>query len=116
MTSASGSEPRFIGIDLSGPVLRAAIVNNHGQIEDRREEKIEANQLVNQVARVVTELRGINSNIEAVGIAIRGLVNRQTDRVIASRDLPLTVTEDMHAEFTKAIRARVEIENDANAA
>jgi len=116
MTTASGSEPRFIGIDLSSPILRAAIVSNNGEIEERREVKIEADQLVNQVAQVVSELRGINPNIEAVGIAIPGLVNRQTDRVIASRDLPLAVREDLHSEFTKATGARVEIENDANAA
>ncbi|MBA3355126.1 MAG: ROK family protein [Pyrinomonadaceae bacterium] len=116
MTSASGSEPRFIGIDLSSPVLRVAIVNNDGRIEERREVRIDADQLLGQVAQVVSELRGVNSNIEAVGIAIPGLVNRQTDRVIASRDLPLAVRENLHSEFMKATGARVEIENDANAA
>jgi glucokinase len=65
---------------------------------------------------VVRELRGINSNIEAVGIAIPGLVNRQTDRVITSRELPLTVREDLHSELMQATGSRVEIENDANAA
>ncbi len=73
MTSASGSESRFIGIDLSGPVLRAAIVNNNGQIEERREVKVEADQLLNRVAQVVSELRGMNSDVEAVGIAIPGV-------------------------------------------
>ena len=116
MTSASGSEQRFIGIDLSSPVLRVAIVNNDGRIEERREVRIDADQLLGQVAQVVSELRGVNSNIEAVGIAIPGLVNRQTDRVIASRDLPLAVRENLHSEFMKATGARVEIENDANAA
>jgi len=116
VTSASGSEPRFIGIDLSSPVLRVAIVNNDGRIEERREVRIDADQLLGQVAQVVSELRGVNSNIEAVGIAIPGLVNRQTDRVIASRDLPLAVRENLHSEFMKATGARVEIENDANAA
>ncbi|CAN5831831.1 ROK family glucokinase [soil metagenome] len=116
MSSASGSEPRLIGIDLSGPMLRASIVNNNGQIEERREVKIVADQLVNQVAQVVSELRGDNSNIEAIGIAIPGLVSRQTDRVFTSRELPLTVREDLHSEFMKATGARVEIENDANAA
>ncbi|MBA3568110.1 MAG: ROK family protein [Pyrinomonadaceae bacterium] len=116
MTSASGSEPRFIGIDLSGPILRAAIVNNNGQIEERREVKTEADQLLSQVAQVVSELRGVNANVEAVGIAVPGLVNRTTDRVIASRDFPSTVREDLHSEFTKAMGVRVEIENDANAA
>ena len=116
MTSPSGSEPRFIGIDLSGPLLRAAIVNNNGQIEERRKVKTEADQLLNQVAQVVSELRGVNANVEAVGIAVPGLVNRTTDRVIASRDLPSTVREDLHSEFTNALGVRVEIENDANAA
>jgi len=91
-------------------------VNNNGQIEERRKVKTEADQLLNQVAQVVSELRGVNANVEAVGIAVPGLVNRTTDRVIASRDLPSTVREDLHSEFTNALGVRVEIENDANAA
>jgi|SRR5688572_3055825 len=116
MTSASGLEPRYVGIDLSGPVLRAALVDQNGQVEERREAKTEADQILNQVAQVVANLRGNSPRIEAVGIAIPGLVNRNTDRVVVSRDLPSTVREDMHAEFMKASGARVEIENDANAA
>jgi glucokinase len=116
MTNASGSEPLFIGIDLSGPVLRAAVVNDNGEIIERREAAVEADRLVMQVEQVVNELRGVHPNIETVGIAVPGLVNRTTDRVIASRDLPSTVREDLHSEFTKAMGVRVEIENDANAA
>jgi len=85
-------------------------------MEERRKVKTEADQLLNQVAQVVSELRGVNANVEAVGIAVPGLVNRTTDRVIASRDLPSTVREDLHSEFTNAMGVRVEIENDANAA
>jgi glucokinase len=116
MTSASGSEKGYIGIDLSGPVLRAAIVNDNGEILERREDPIEADRLVAQVEQVVGELRGVHADVETVGIAVPGLVNRTTDRVIASRDLPSTVREDLHSEFTEAMGIRVEIENDANAA
>jgi glucokinase len=116
MTTGPGSAASFIGIDLSGPRLRAAIVGNDGQISERREAPIEEDRLVAQVAEVVGELRGLDPNVAAVGIAIPGLVNRQTDRVISSRDLPATVREDLHAELTKATGVRVEIENDANAA
>jgi glucokinase len=116
MTSSPKSEPRFIGIDLAGPVLRAAIVNNEGQIEERREAPIEDASLVAQVEQVVGALRRVNGNIGTVGIAVPGLVNRTTDRVIASRDLPSTVRADLHSEFMKAVGLRVEIENDANAA
>ena len=52
----------------------------------------------------------------ALGVAIPGLVNRQTDRVVDPRDLPSTMVEDLHGGLTRATGLRVEIENDANAA
>ena len=116
MTNPNGSAATFVGIDLAGPTIRTALVSNSGQVIERRETPMEADNLVSQVAAVVTELRSANPNIAAVGIAIPGLVNRQTDRVIASRDLPSTVREDLHSEFMEATGLRVEIENDANAA
>ena len=109
-------EASFIGIDLSGPMLRAAIVSHEGVIGDRYEAHIEADRLVEQVAQVVRDLRRGTARIASVGIAIPGLVNRQTDRVVASRDLPSIVREELHSEFMEATGLRVELENDANAA
>ena len=116
MSSGPTSSTSFIGIHLSGPNLRSAIVSDEGQIIERRELPLDVNRLVPQVAEIVSELRGIDPNVAAAGIAIPGLVNRQTDRVISSRELPSIVREDLHAELTKAAGIRVEIENDANAA
>jgi glucokinase len=110
------SSPRFIGIDLSGQLLRAGLVSNDGEITDRLEEPIASDNPVEQVAKVVQKLRANRSDIVAAGIAIPGLVNRQTDRVVASRDLPALVREDLHSEFMRASGLRVELENDANAA
>jgi glucokinase len=106
----------FIGIELSGSKLRAATVNNEGVIGERREAPLQADGLVGQVVQVVSELRQKANGIEAVGIAIPGLVNRQTDRVVASRDFPAIVRENLHAEFIEATGLRFELENDANAA
>jgi glucokinase len=61
-------------------------------------------------------LRDLAPNIAAIGIGIPGLVNRQTDRVLVSTDLPSIVRGDIHSELTKATGLRVELENDANAA
>ena len=116
MNNGPATANNFIGIDLSGPNLRAAIVSNDGQIVERREVPREADRLVPQIGEIVSELRGVNPNVGAVGVAIPGLVNRQTDRVISSRDLPSSVRDDLHEELTKATGVRVEIENDANAA
>ena len=110
------SESSFIGIDLSGLKLRAATVSGDGVIGERREAPVQPEGLVAQVTQVVNDLRQSTTGIGAVGIAIPGLVNRQSDRVIASRYLPATVHEDLHAEVMEKTGLRVELENDANAA
>src|SRR6185295_11422187 len=54
--------------------------------------------------------------VATVGVAIPGLVNRLTDRVLASNELPAAVREGLHEELMKATGLRFELENDANAA
>ncbi len=110
------SVANFIGMDLSGPKVRAALVSGEGRILERREVPISSEDLVAQVAEVGRELGAGNALVGAMGIGIPGLVNRQTDRVVASRYLPATVREDLHSEFMRATGIRIELENDANAA
>lgn len=110
------SELSFIGIDLSGYQLRAATVSGSGVIGERRVTPVQPESLVAQVTQVVSGLRQSATGIDAVGIAIPGLVNRQSDRVVASRYLPSTVQQDLHAEVMEKTGLRVELENDANAA
>ena len=108
------SESNFIGIDLSGPRIHAALVSADGQIIESKEADIRHEHLIEQVAELGRELGSPKTG--AIGIAVPGLVNRQIDQVVVSRDLPTTVREDLHSEFTRATGFRVEIENDANAA
>ncbi|MDQ2938398.1 MAG: ROK family protein, partial [Acidobacteriota bacterium] len=103
------AESSFIGIDLSWLKLRAATVSGDGIIGERREAPVQPEGLVAQVTQVVNDLRQSTINIGAVGIAIPGLVNRQSDRVIASRYLPATVRQDLHAEVMEKTGLRVEL-------
>lgn len=106
----------FIGMDLSGPKIRAALVSDSGTIIQTLEVEISSDNIVDQVARAVHDLTSTRQDVAALGIAIPGLVNRQIDRVVVSTDLPATVREDLHADLMRATNLRVEIENDANAA
>ena len=110
------SDSNFIGIELSGTKLRGATVNNEGVIGERLEAQLEPDGLVTQVTQLVGDLRRLSDRITAVGVAIPGLVNRQTDRVVASRDIPSMVSGNLHAELMEATGLRFEFENDANAA
>ena len=112
----SESESRYIGIELSGSRLRAARVSAEGVIEERLDAQMESDGLVQQVAKLVKSLSQNGNTVAAVGIAIPGLVNRQSDQVVASKDVPGVVRKNLHAELMEATRLRFELENDANAA
>ena len=83
MSTTAETPTSFIGINPAGSKIRAAIVSANGQVLEQRETVMSADKLVEQVAHLVSELRTINPEIAAVGIGLPGLVNRQTDRVIA---------------------------------
>ena len=114
--SPSQSSTNFIGVDVSGAILNAAVVTADGRVIERREAALEHNAVAAQVARMVVELRDAAQNVAALGLGIPGLVNRQTDRVVFSSDLPSVVRSNLQAELMRATGLRVELENDANAA
>jgi glucokinase len=108
--------PRLIGMHISGARLRAALIDDAGNILERREVGISPENMVELAAKLAAELGSKSESVSALGFGIPGLVNRQTDVVMISPDLPSTVREGLHSDLTKATGLRVEIENDANAA
>ncbi|HSD45266.1 MAG TPA: ROK family protein [Pyrinomonadaceae bacterium] len=106
----------FIGIYISGSQIRAALVDEDGRVIERRSADVSSENIVPQIATITDDLRPALGTVVAMGVAIPGLVNRQADRVVDSRNLPLTMVEDLHGGLTRATGLRVELENDANAA
>lgn len=110
------SNTNYLGVDVCGAMLRAALVTNEGQVIERREAVLEANDVAAQVARIVAGLRDTAPNVNAIGIGVPGLVNPQTGHVIVSNDLPSVVRSDLQSELARATGLNVTLENDANAA
>ena len=106
----------LIGMYFSGPRLQAALIDDSGHVLERREATISPKTMVQQVATIARELGSQGGDVSALGFGIPGLVNRQTDVVIVSPDLPSGIRENLHKELTEATGLRVELENDANAA
>ena len=116
LTTLMAKSSLLIGMHFSGPKLLAALINDSGEVLERREAAISSNTMVPQVAAIARELGSHGGDVSALGFGIPGLVNRKTDVVIVSPDLPTGIRENLHKELTEATGLRVEIENDANAA
>jgi glucokinase len=109
------SENNFAGIEIAARTMRAMVISAAGEVLGRREAEYKAENLISDIKNLVAGLRETGS-IKSVGVAIPGLVNRETDRVLISTGLPSMVRDDLHSELMKATGLRVELENDANAA
>jgi len=105
----------FAGIEVGTANIRATTVSVHGEVLARREAPHQREDLISEVGKLVSDL-SLGQSIKSVGLAIPGLVNRETDRVLISTGLPSVVRADLHSELMKATGLRFELENDANAA
>jgi len=91
------------------------LISEAGEVIGRRESNYEPESLITAIADLTNALRE-GGEIKSVGVAIPGLVNRETDRVLISTGLPFTAQEHIHAELMQTTGLRFELENDANAA
>lgn len=105
----------FAGIEVSQSLLRGAVVSADNEVTRSAEAAYQPDTFISDAARLVAALRE-TEEIQCIGLALPGLVNRETDRVLASTGLPSFVRADLHAELMQATGVRVELENDANAA
>jgi glucokinase len=111
----SDSENNFIGIDIAAKTMRAVVLSAAGEVLGTRDSPYRPEDLISVTRDLVGGLSELGP-VKSVGIAIPGLVNRETDRVLISTGLPSMVRDDLHSELMKATGLRVELENDANAA
>jgi glucokinase len=117
----TSSEPVFIGIDLGGSTLKAALITRDGEII--QESRYEANQqgpdaLFDQVVQVALTLRDNKSATgpaAAIGVGIPGLVNRRTNRIEVMPNQPSLPQIDLTSELSRATELPVILDNDANA-
>lgn len=109
----------FIGIDLGGTNIAAGLVNEKGDLVFKKSIPTHANrpseELIKDIYVLIEELRdGSEETIEAVGIGIPGLVNKDMSVVLTCANLHWSQVRLM--EGLKNLNLKVAIDNDANVA
>src|SRR2546423_12143409 len=114
--SNTAKHANYLGVDISGATLCAALVGADGRIAARREAALDRNALTAQVAQIVRELRDTEAAVAALGVGVPGLVSPAAGRGVVSDGLPVAARGDLRAELQQATGLPVTLENDANAA
>src|SRR5581483_12442435 len=94
MTTHSTNDSVFIGLDLGGTTLKAALVSATGEIlyETRYDsEQQRADRLFAQIIEAARALRDhpeVAGRVAGIGMGVPGLVNRKTNRIEVLTNLP----------------------------
>jgi len=112
----SGSPALAVGIDLGGTNVRAALIDEDGNVlaRNREETPKDAMPLQETIIRMVKEISG--GRAQAVVLAAAGLVDPRTRRILRSPNLEAIVDLPVVEALAQALSIPVGLVNDAAAA
>ncbi len=117
MAEIQSQVQKFVGVEASTAGLNAVCIDGGGAILDTRTSPFDRTQgTVEQLSAFIKELRAGFGDFETVGVAVPGLINRDTHRVAFSTHIPEHSEIDLAQGVQDAAGVRTIIENDANAA
>jgi glucokinase len=116
MSTVSPSAGLAVGIDIGGTKIAAGVVDPDGKVLSRRDVPTpvtDRQSLVDAIIELACDLATEHS-VEAVGVGVAGLVDREGETVRIAAHLPLQ-DEPLRGEVAKALGLPVVVDNDANA-
>lgn len=117
MTHTPGHGRRSLGIEVSPTTLNVVCLDESGAIAKTARRAINSEVgTVEQVAAFISEMQGEFDGFESVGVAVPGLISRETRRVAFSTHIPEHSEIDLAKGVHEASGLPTIIENDANAA
>ncbi len=117
MAEAKANVSRSLGIEISPSMLNAVCLAEDGTIaKTRRKELAEPKSTIERVSEFVLELTDEVGPFGSLGVAVPGLIHRETRRVAFSQNIPEHSDVDLTAGIHDATGVQTVIENDANAA
>lgn len=106
-----------LGIDITSTQLFAAVISGDGTVSyTGSTARDREGSVVDQVNGLARELSSAHGTFAGVGLAVPGLIDRDTGRVAYSTNIPEHADVDLAGEVGKALGIGVVLENDANAA
>ena len=117
MSEESTNSCAAIGIEVNGSECIGVCLNADGAIVDSQRAAIaNAEDSVNELCGFAGELKSKCGSAERIGIALPGLIRRETGRVDFSARIPSHVGIDIAKQIKSTTGINAVLENDANAA
>ena len=108
---------KLVGVEICNSALKAVCINRSGILTDSYNiSTVKEYGTLDQLVGFINELKNKFGTFEKIGIAVPGLVDARTKRVAFSKSNPEHEQIDFLTELENAVKLKINIENDANAA
>jgi glucokinase len=117
MSESNNQNGKLVGVEVSDSSFKAVCLDKNKNLADTFQISTNNGQkTVPQLIGFINQAKSRFGNFEKLGIAVPGLVHRQTRCVAFSTYIPEHEQVDFLSEIEAAVNLQVTIENDANAA
>ena len=117
MNEVTQQTEKIVGIEVSNLAMKAVCLDSNGNITASLQAALDREQeTAPQLVNFVKDLELKFSDFNRLGIAVPGLLDRETKRIAYSAQIPEHEKIDLLNELEKITKLKIFIENDANAA
>jgi glucokinase len=108
---------KLLGVEVSSAKLHAVCLDKQTNTGDYDSQELNREaEVLPQLIEFIKEQQTKFGNFSKIGVAVSGLIDRKTNRVVLSMRNPEHTEIDLAAEVKKATGLEVVLENDANSA
>ncbi len=117
MPETENSMGKLVGIEASTSNLLAVCLDREGRVAGTHKVAVDKHGSVpDQLTSFVHDLKGVFGEFQNIGIAVPGLIHKDSKRVAFSTHIPEHAEVDFAGEIESSTGLKTILENDANAA
>src|SRR5688572_19371093 len=117
MNETAQQSEKIVGIEITNLAMKAVCLDSSGNIIESLQAALDREQdTAPQLIDFIKDLELKLGDFDRLGIAVPGLLDRQTKRIAYSAQIPEHEKIDLLNELEKITKLKIFIENDANAA
>ncbi|HZH34584.1 MAG TPA: ROK family protein [Pyrinomonadaceae bacterium] len=116
MTPEPQQTGKSIGVEANSKMVRTVVLDGATVVHRAAVPLESESSLIPQLAAIIRNLRQSAPEVTIVGVAVPGLINRETNHVSLSMQFPTLAEIDFAEQLFQETGLRIRLENDANSA
>jgi glucokinase len=117
MSESQGQVEKIVGIEAGSSSFKAVCLDSEGALIVSHKTRVEkGSDIFPQLITFIGDVKKLFGDFDKAGIAVPGLINRESKRIAYSAHIPEHAGIDLLSDLSSATGLAIKMENDANAA